>query len=188
MKKQLILVTLAIAVTSCSYAQCGSKSSHHAKQTSYSWNSHSSDIVDVAASADDFTTLVAAVKAADLAGTLKSEGPFTVFAPLNSAFAKLPAGTVKTLLQPENKSKLSAILTYHVVSGEFNARDIIAAINSSGGEFTVKTVNGGELVASLVNGNVILTDANGGVSAVTKTDVEASNGVIHVIDTVVLPG
>lgn len=185
--KKLILITVAgLFIASSSFAQCGSKSSsHHVKKASWS---HSSDLVDVASGVDDFSTLVAAVKAADLASTLKSEGPFTVFAPLNSAFSKLPEGTVKSLLMPENKDQLVSILTYHVVSGEFNAKDIIAAINSSGGEFMVKTVNGGQLKATLVNGNVILTDANGGVSAVTKTDVDASNGVIHVIDSVVLPG
>ena len=188
MKKQIFILAIALSVASLSFAQCGGSKNHHAKQTSYSWNHHSSDIVDVAASADDFTTLVAAVKAADLASTLKSDGPFTVFAPLNSAFAKLPEGTLATLLKPENKDKLAAILTYHVVAGEFTAQDIIAAIEGSDGEFTVKTVNGSKLVASISNGNVILTDENGGISAVTKTDVDASNGVIHVIDTVVLPG
>ncbi|NND95067.1 MAG: fasciclin domain-containing protein [Flavobacteriales bacterium] len=186
MKKLMFVIALGLFVTSSAYAQCGShQKTSHIKKASWS---HSSDIIDVASGVEDFSTLVAAIKAADLASTLKSDGPFTVFAPLNSAFSKLPEGTVKSLLQPENKDQLISILTYHVVSGEFNAKDVIAAINSSGGEFTVKTVNGDNLTATLVNGSVILTDANGGVAAVTKTDVGASNGVIHIIDSVVLPG
>jgi uncharacterized surface protein with fasciclin (FAS1) repeats len=190
MKKIVFLLSIAIGMSAYLQAQCNShtsKSTHKTSAQSNSWT-HASDIVDIAAGADDFSTLVVAVKAADLVSTLKSEGPFTVFAPLNSAFAKLPQETLAALLKPENKGQLSSILTYHVVAGEFNAKDIIAAINSSGGSFTVKTVNGGELVATLSNGNVILTDEKGGVSAVTKTDVDASNGVIHVIDSVVLPG
>ncbi|MDA0714905.1 MAG: fasciclin domain-containing protein [Bacteroidetes bacterium] len=187
MKKIVFLLSIAIGMSTYLQAQCNSHNTHKTSAQSNAWT-HASDIVDIAAGADDFSTLVVAVKAADLVSTLKSEGPFTVFAPLNSAFAKLPQETLAALLKPENKGQLSSILTYHVVAGEFNAKDIIAAINSSGGSFTVKTVNGGELVATLSNGNVILTDEKGGLSAVTKTDVDASNGVIHVIDSVVLPG
>lgn len=144
-------------------------------------------IVDVAVSNDNFTTLVAAVKAADLVGTLSSEGPFTVFAPVNAAFDKLPEGTVETLLKSENKEMLTSILTYHVVSGEFNAEAVIGAINDNNGKFEVKTVQGEMLTASLMDGKVILTDAKGNTSTVVMTDVEASNGIIHAIDSVVMP-
>ena len=119
--------------------------------------------------------------------TLKSKGPFTVFAPVNEAFAKLPAGTVETLLLPENKAKLSSILTYHVVSGNLTATDVLAAIKKGKGKVVLTTVNGAKLTASLVKGKVTITDENGGKSTVTTTDLKASNGVIHVIDTVLLP-
>lgn len=146
-----------------------------------------SDVVDVAISSKDHTTLVAAVKAADLVNTLKGEGPFTIFAPTNSAFDALPEGTVAGLLKPENKGTLSKILTYHVVAGNFKAADVIAAIKKGRGKFAVKTVSGGTLIASIKDGNVILTDENGNNATVTATDLKASNGVIHVIDAVVMP-
>ena len=145
------------------------------------------DIVDFAAASPDFSTLVAAVKAAGLVDTLKGAGPFTVFAPTNDAFAKLPAGTIDTLLKPENKDTLSKILTYHVVSGEVTAKQLIALIKKGHGKAAVKTVQGGTLTASLSGASVILTDEKGGTSTVTKTDVLVKNGVIHVIDTVVMP-
>ncbi|WP_224483685.1 fasciclin domain-containing protein [Robertkochia aurantiaca] len=144
-------------------------------------------IVGVAAGNDNFSTLVTAVKAAGLVETLNSEGPFTVFAPTNDAFNKLPAGTLDDLVKPENKDKLTSILTYHVVSGEFMASDVLDAINSNNGKFTITTVQGDQLTASIENGNVILTDANGNSSTVIMTDVDASNGVIHAIDQVVMP-
>jgi len=144
-------------------------------------------IVDVAVSNENFTTLVAAVKAAGLVETLSSEGPFTVFAPTNAAFEKLPAGTVENLLKPENLEKLKGLLTYHVVSGKFEAAAVIDAINKNNGKFTVETVQGGKIDLSLKDGNVILTDANGKTSTVAIPDVAASNGVIHAIDTVVMP-
>jgi uncharacterized surface protein with fasciclin (FAS1) repeats len=144
-------------------------------------------IVDVAVGSSDHTTLVAAVKAADLVATLQSAGPFTVFAPTNAAFAKLPAGTVETLLKPENKATLAKILTYHVVAGNLNAAAVVNAIKDAKGSLKVKTVSGGILTASLKDGKVILTDEKGGVSTVVATDLAASNGVIHVIDSVVLP-
>ena len=150
-------------------------------------HSKSKDIVDTAAAADDFTTLVTAVKAAGLVSTLQGDGPFTVFAPTNDAFAKLPEETIATLLQPENKETLTKILTYHVVAGEFKASDVVAAIKKSHGKFEIKTVSGDTLKASLRKGSVVLTDENGGEAVVTQTDVDASNGVVHVIDTVVLP-
>lgn len=144
-------------------------------------------IVGVAAGNDNFTTLVAAVKAAGLVETLNSEGPFTVFAPVNAAFDKLPEGTVATLLKPENKGTLTAVLTYHVVAGKFMAADVIAAIKGNNGSFAVETVQGGMLTATIKDGKVILTDEKGGMSTVVMTDVAASNGVIHAIDTVVMP-
>jgi uncharacterized surface protein with fasciclin (FAS1) repeats len=149
--------------------------------------SQGKDIADIAIGSADHSTLVAAVVAADLVGTLKSAGPFTVFAPTNAAFAKLPAGTVETLLKPENKAQLAKILTYHVVAGKFEAAAVIEAINANKGKFEVTTVQGGKITLSLVDGNVVLTDANGGTATVILADVAASNGVIHAIDTVVMP-
>jgi uncharacterized surface protein with fasciclin (FAS1) repeats len=146
------------------------------------------DIIDVAAASAAHTTLVAAVKAAGLVETLKGKGPFTVFAPVNEAFDKLPAGTVATLLKPENKVQLAGILTYHVVAGKLNAKAVLAAIKAGGGQVVLTTVAGGKLIASVENGKVILTDEKGGKATVTATDLKAKNGIIHVIDTVVLPG
>ncbi len=144
-------------------------------------------IVGVAASNEAFSTLVAAVKAADLVETLNSAGPFTVFAPTNDAFGKLPDGTVQTLLKPENKGTLTSILTYHVVAGKFMAGDVVKAIKDSNNAFKVKTVQGGTLTLSIMGDAVMIKDAKGNTSKITATDVNASNGVIHVIDTVVLP-
>ncbi|WP_353218138.1 fasciclin domain-containing protein [Sandarakinorhabdus sp.] len=145
------------------------------------------DIVDTAAGAPDFSTLVAAVKAADLVATLKSAGPFTVFAPTNAAFAKLPAGAVANLLKPENKGTLAAVLTYHVVAGKLMAADVVAAIKAGGGKAVVTTVQGGKLTATMMGNTVMLTDAKGHMSHVTTANLGTSNGVIHVIDTVVMP-
>lgn len=145
------------------------------------------NIVDVAAANENFTTLVAAVKAADLVETLSSEGPFTVFAPVNDAFAALPDGTVASLLKPESKIALTGILTYHVVSGKFEAAAVIDAINANDGAFEVTTFQGGKLVLSLVDSKVMLTDENGNMATVVIADVAATNGVIHAIDTVVMP-
>ncbi len=145
------------------------------------------NIVAVAAGNDNFTTLVAAVQAAGLVETLSSAGPFTVFAPTNDAFAKLPAGTVESLLTPESKDALTGILTYHVVSGKFEAGAVIEAINANDGKFTVETVQGGSIDLSLKDGNVMLTDAKGGMATVVIADVAASNGVIHALDTVLMP-
>ena len=144
-------------------------------------------VVDVAVGSKDHSTLVAAVKAADLVSTLQSAGPFTVFAPTNEAFAKLPTGTVETLLKPENKATLAKILTYHVVAGNLDAAAVVKAITDGKGKVTIKTVSGGSLTASLKNGKVILTDEKGGTATVTATDLKAGNGVVHVIDTVVMP-
>lgn len=144
-------------------------------------------IVEVAQGNPDFSTLVSAVTAADLGETLSGEGPYTVFAPTNAAFDALPEGTVETLTT-EDTEQLGNILTYHVVPSEVMAADLTSAIESAGeGGYTIETVNGGTLTATLDGGNVVLTDAQGNTATVTSTDVEASNGVIHVIDTVLMP-
>ncbi|MBK9153973.1 MAG: fasciclin domain-containing protein [Chloracidobacterium sp.] len=145
------------------------------------------DIVDNAVNSADHTTLVAAVKAAGLVDTLKSKGPFTVFAPVNSAFEALPAGTVETLLKPENKATLTKVLTYHVLAGSFDSKSIVKAIKKGNGKASFTTVAGGTLTAMLDGSNVVLMDEKGGRATVTIADVKQSNGVIHVIDAVVLP-
>ena len=145
------------------------------------------NIVEVAVGNENFSTLVTAVKSAGLVETLSGNGPFTVFAPTNAAFGKLPDGTIASLLKPESKDALTGILTYHVVAGKFMAADVVKAIKANGGKFTVKTVQGGNLIASIKGKDVILTDAKGNTSKVIITDVPASNGVIHAIDTVVMP-
>lgn len=147
----------------------------------------SKNIVANAVNSADHTTLVAAVKAAGLVETLQSDGPFTVFAPTNAAFDKLPAGTVATLLKPENKGTLTAVLTYHVVAGKFDAKSILKLIKDGKGKATLKTVQGGTLTATTDGKTVMLQDEKGGMSTVTIADVFQSNGVIHVIDSVVLP-
>ena len=145
------------------------------------------DIIDNAVNSKDHTTLVAAVKAAGLVETLKGPGPFTVFAPTDQAFKKLPAGTVDTLLKPENKAQLTSVLTYHVVPGKLSAADLIAQAKANGGKATLTTVQGEPLTAWVQGPNVWLQDAKGGKSKVTIADVNQSNGVIHVIDTVLMP-
>ncbi len=145
------------------------------------------NIVENAVNSADHTTLVAAVKAAGLVETLSGEGPFTVFAPTNAAFEKLPAGTVETLLKPENKDKLTQILTCHVVAAKAMAADVQKMVTDDGGAHKVKTVGGCELTAKAEGGKVTLTDENGNVATVTQADVAQKNGVIHVIDAVLLP-
>ncbi len=147
----------------------------------------SKDIIDNAVNSKDHTTLVAAVKAAGLVETLKGKGPFTVFAPTNEAFAALPAGTVDNLLKPENKAKLTSILTYHVVAGNMTAAVIAKAIRKGHGTATLTTVNGGKLQAMTKGKKVRLTDEQGNVATVTIANVIQSNGVIHVIDRVLMP-
>ncbi|MDI1237065.1 MAG: fasciclin domain-containing protein [Polaromonas sp.] len=147
----------------------------------------SKDIIDNAVNSKDHTTLVAAVKAAGLVETLKGPGPFTVFAPTNAAFAALPAGTVDTLLKPENKATLSGILTYHVVAGKMDAAALTRAITEGKGSASLKTVAGGTLTAKAMGGKVMVTDEKGGSATVTIADVYQSNGVIHVVDKVLLP-
>ncbi|MBD2700785.1 fasciclin domain-containing protein [Spirosoma sp. BT702] len=147
----------------------------------------SKNIIENAVNSKDHTTLVAAVKAAGLVETLSGPGPFTVFAPTNSAFDKLPKGTVETLVKPESKQMLTGILTYHVVPGRMSAEDLMKAIKDGSGKATLKTASGGTLTAMQQGNKIQLTDAKGGTSTVTIADVFQSNGVIHVIDTVLMP-
>ena len=147
----------------------------------------SKNIIENAVNSRDHTTLVAAVKAAGLVETLSGTGPFTVFAPTNAAFAKLPAGTVDTLLKPENKSMLTGVLTYHVVAGKWDSMAVAKLIKDGMGKAEIKTVAGGALWASMSGKDLILTDEKGGKAKVTIADVHQSNGVIHVIDTVLMP-
>jgi len=166
--KKLFVIMLALGLSTSAFSQ-------------------GKDVVDIAIGSADHTTLVAAVKAADLVTTLKSKGPFTVFAPTNAAFDKLPAGTVANLLKPENKSKLAQILTYHVVSGNLDAAAVLAAIKSGDGKVVLTTVSGGKLTASLDMGKVKLTDESGNSAYVVVADLKGTNGFVHVIDGVVLP-
>ncbi|HEX8816133.1 MAG TPA: fasciclin domain-containing protein [Terriglobales bacterium] len=145
------------------------------------------DIIDNAVNSSDHTTLVAAVKAAGLVDTLKGPGPFTVFAPTNEAFAKLPAGTVDNLLKPENKEMLTKVLTYHVVAGRLSASDLKKEIKAGNGQASLKTVNGETLIATMQGKNIVLRDPKGDVSTITIPNVFQSNGVIQVVDTVLLP-
>ena len=145
------------------------------------------NIVENAVNSKDHTTLVAAVKAAGLVETLEGAGPFTVFAPTNEAFDKLPKGTVETLVKPENKAKLTSILTYHVVAGKLSAADLMKMVKDKHGKATLKTVNGENLYVTQKGHNLMITDENGGMAKVTIADVNQSNGVIHVINNVLLP-
>src|ERR1700719_2857420 len=178
-RKFAVVLAVAIAVTS---AVAGMKNPVVGGQEMYPTKT----IVENAVNSADHTTLVAAVKAAGLVGTLEGPGPFTVFAPTNEAFAKLPAGTVDTLLKPENKATLTKILTYHVVAGRLSAADLKKQIKAGNGKTELTTVQGGKLWASLQDGNhILLKDEKGGTALVTIPNVFQSNGVIHVIDSVV---
>lgn len=165
-------------------AQC---SSNKAKAVKTSYTGEKKDVVDIAIGSDDHTTLVAAVKAAGLVETLKSDGPFTIFAPTNAAFDKLPEGTVATLLKPENKGQLTSVLTYHVINGKLDSGTVVDAIKKGNGKVEVKTIQGGTLTAMMEDGAVWLKDENGGMAKIIAVDLEGTNGTIHVIDTVVLP-
>ncbi|MEM9921101.1 MAG: fasciclin domain-containing protein [Bacteroidota bacterium] len=182
----LALTTLLFATQV--QAQCSSSHKSRTVRVGGTEMNSQRDIVSNFAQSNDHTTLVAAVKAADLAGTLQSDGPFTVFAPVNAAFDKLPDGTVSTLLRPENKGQLSKILTYHVVAGKLDASKIAQAIEHGGGKAELTTVSGDRLTA-MMNGtkNVVLKDENGNYANVSIYDVYQSNGVVHVIDSVILP-
>jgi uncharacterized surface protein with fasciclin (FAS1) repeats len=180
MKKTILSLTTTLLLTSAAFAgknpMVGGQPMLETK-----------NIVQNAVNSADHTTLVAAVKAAGLVGTLQSAGPFTVFAPTNAAFAKLPEGTVDTLLKPENKAALAKVLTYHVVAGNMTAKDLKKAVRGAGGTLQLKTVAGGTLTAIWRDGKLMLKDEKGGMSTVTIADVIQSNGVIHVVDSVVLP-
>jgi uncharacterized surface protein with fasciclin (FAS1) repeats len=176
----LLLSIVAVAVTS---AMAGSKNPVVGGQEMYP----TKDIIDNAVNSADHTTLVAAVKAAGLVDTLKGPGPFTVFAPTNEAFAKLPAGTVDNLLKPENKEMLTKVLTYHVVAGRLSAVDLRKMIQAGNGHAELKTVSGDTLTVMMQGKNIVLKDEKGDLSTVTIPNVFQSNGVIHVVDTVVLP-
>ena len=170
MKKLFITLTMIAGMVFNSQAQMS-------KQT----------VVDIAASNDNFSTLVTAVKAAELAGALSGEGPFTVFAPTNAAFGKIDGKTLNSLLEPENKKTLQSILTYHVIAGNLQAKDVVAALKKGKGKASVKTLNGQEITVLQKDGKIWLKDAKGNYSEIVKTDIMGSNGVIHVIDTVVMP-
>ncbi|MEN8816093.1 MAG: fasciclin domain-containing protein [Nonlabens sp.] len=191
MKKSRILsialVAVALFVGQSTFAQDSKMKKEKTVMVGGAEMYPSKNIIENAVNSKDHTTLVAAVKAAGLVDVLSGEGPFTVFAPTNAAFEKLPSGTVGTLLKPENKEALQGVLTYHVIAGKFNAGDVIALIKKNDGKATVKTVAGSDITLSLKNGKVMITDVNGGMSTVTIADVNQSNGVIHVIDTVLLP-
>lgn len=171
-------LTAAAAVLALAAAPTAAIAKNHAAK---------GNIVAAAMQSPDHETLVAAVKAAKLVDTLAGKGPFTVFAPTDAAFAKLPAGTVDTLLKPENQSTLAGILTYHVVPGKVLAADLIKQIQAGGGTAALTTVQGGTLTASLSGNNVVITDAKGGTATVITADLKQSNGVIHVTDAVSLP-
>jgi uncharacterized surface protein with fasciclin (FAS1) repeats len=182
MKTRLITTALALALFAAGAA--------HAQQDPMVGGAAmypTKNIIDNAVNSQDHTTLVAAVKTAGLVDTLKGPGPFTVFAPTNQAFAKLPAGTEETLLKPENKETLTKILTYHVVAGKVSSKDLVKMIKDGHGTATLKTVGGGTLTAMVQGGKIMLKDERGGISTVTIADVFQSNGVIHVIDTVLMP-
>jgi uncharacterized surface protein with fasciclin (FAS1) repeats len=190
MKKLVIAIGVSVVLGACAGGMGMSGSSATASNPMVGGAAMlpTKDIVDNAVNSKDHTTLVAAVKAADLVGTLKSPGPFTVFAPTNAAFSALPAGTVDTLLKPENKPTLSKVLTYHVVPGKMDGAALMSAIKAGGGKATLKTASGGTLIATMSGSNVMVSDAKGGMATVTIANVYQSNGVIHVVDKVLLPG
>jgi len=183
MKNKIAVLLLAVVAFTTTAALAGDKNPVVGGQPMYP----TKDIIDNAVNSADHTTLVAAVKAAGLVDTLKGPGPFTVFAPTNEAFAKLPAGTVENLLKPENKETLTKILTYHVVAGRLSAMDLRKQIKAGNGQAELKTVSGGTLTVMMQGKNIVLKDEKGGMSTITIPNVFQSNGVIHVVDTVVLP-
>ncbi|MGB5484628.1 fasciclin domain-containing protein [Parasphingorhabdus sp.] len=186
--KMLLTTTVALTLAACSTEAPQAAVDEGAVEAMAETETETGTIVDVAVGNADFSTLVAAVTAADLGATLSGDGPFTVFAPTNDAFAKVDSDTLTALLTPAKKADLTALLTYHVVAGELKAADVVKAITDGGGTATLTTVQGAPLKATLDGDSVILEDAAGGKSTVILTDVDASNGVIHAIDTVVMPG
>lgn len=187
MKKITLAVLLLAGISLSSKAQDMKMSSEKTVEVGGAPMYPSKDIIDNAVNSQDHTTLVAAVKAAGLVETLKRKGPFTVFAPTNEAFNKLPAGTVDNLVKPENKSTLTKILTYHVVPGKLDSKELMKWIKKGNGTATLTTVQGGKLWVMQKGGKLWLKDEKGNVSQITISDVYQSNGVIHVIDTVVMP-
>jgi uncharacterized surface protein with fasciclin (FAS1) repeats len=185
--KTLMIVATAVLFTNASFAQTDNMSKEKTVMVGGAAMYPSKDIVSNAVNSKDHTTLVAAVKAAGLVETLQSAGPFTVFAPTNTAFDMLPAGTVTTLLKAENKAMLAGILTYHVVAGKVSSTELVNLIKAGNGSATLTTVAGGKLTATLKGKKVLITDEKGGMAYVTIADVNQSNGVIHVIDHVLLP-
>ena len=183
MRNTIAVLLLAVVAFAGTSAMAGSKNPVVGGQEMYP----TKDIIDNAVNSADHTTLVAAVKAAGLVDTLKGSGPFTVFAPTNEAFAKLPARTVENLLKPENKDALTKVLTYHVIAGRLSALDLKKQIKAGNGQAELKTVSGGTLTVMMQGKNIVLKDEKGGVSTVTIPNVFQSNGVIHVVDAVVLP-
>ncbi|WP_100615392.1 fasciclin domain-containing protein [Confluentibacter citreus] len=180
------LFTMALITSTAVFSQ-GQMAKEDTKMVGGAAMYPTKNIVENAVNSKDHTTLVAAVKAADLVDVLMSEGPFTVFAPTNDAFAKLPKGTVENLLKPENKATLQTVLKYHVVAGKWNAKDVLKMIKDGNGKAMIKTVSGGALTAWLKGKEVYVTDENGNSAKVTIADVNQSNGVIHVVDSVLLP-
>ncbi len=189
--KSLALITAMVFFTGSAFAQTDNSKMDDKKEKTVMVGGAamypSKNIVENAVNSKDHTTLVAAVKAAGLVETLQTAGPFTVFAPTNEAFAMLPAGTVDNLLKPENKAALSGVLTYHVVAGKFGSKDLAELIKAGNGMATLKTVAGGNLYASMKGNKIEIKDEKGGSAYVTIKDVNQSNGVIHVVDHVLLP-
>ena len=187
-KMKMVMLFAATALfTNASFAQTEKATKEKTVEVGGAAMYPSKDIVSNAVNSKDHTTLVAAVKAAGLVETLQSAGPFTVFAPTNAAFSLLPDGTVANLLKPENKATLTSVLTYHVVSGKYNAVDIAKLIKAGNGTAMLKTVSGGMLSVSMEGKKIAIKDEKGGVAYVTIKDVNQSNGVIHVVDHVLLP-
>ena len=192
-----LAATAALSLSACSMGAMNSRDSMASAGASASAGSNpmvggaamlrTRDIIDNAVNSADHTTLVAAVKAAGLVDTLKGTGPFTVFAPTNAAFGKLPAGTVDTLLMAQNKPMLTSVLTYHVAPGRVDSAELARRIRAGGGSATLATAQGGKLTARMRGSDVVIVDAKGGTSVVTTADVYQSNGVIHVVDTVLMP-
>ena len=180
-------IALAFGATSFTPVSSFAKDKEMTKMVGGAAMYPSKNIVQNAVNSKDHTTLVAAVKAAGLVKTLESKGPFTVFAPTNEAFAKLPAGTVDTLLKPENKKKLTSVLTYHVVPGRITAKELMEKVKAGGGKAELKTVEGEPLTVVMKDGKLWVMDAKGDTAGITIANVMQSNGVIHVIDTVILP-
>ena len=185
--KSLTLIAAMAFLTNAGFAQESKMDSEKTVMVGGAAMYPSKNIVENAVNSKDHTTLVAAVKAAGLVETLQSAGPFTVFAPTNAAFNLLPAGTVDNLLKPESKAALTGVLTYHVVAGKISSKELVAMIKKGNGTATLKTVAGGNLYASMKDGKVVIKDENGGWAYVTIKDVNQSNGVIHVVDHVLLP-